>query len=243
MPVHGSFAQYEETEGQDPFTKQNSKMLKVFLQYGPIKARIGSMVAYQGDAQFEHAGSGGASKWLKKKMTGEGAPLMDIAGTGEVFLADLAQEIEILYLQDDKISVNGTSLLAFSASMSYDIERVGGGGGMGSAMAGGFYNTTITGTGYVAILSEGNPIAFEVSKGDVFADPQAVVCWTSGVSMSVKADVNLKTLIGKSSGETFQLGFTGQGHVLVQPSEGRAVGTGQQGGGGGGGGVLGQLGG
>ena len=240
--IHGSFAQYEETTGADPFTKQNSKLLKVFLQYGPIKARLGSMVAYQGEAKFTAASSGGAAKWLKKAVTGEGAPLMDIEGTGEVFLADMAQEIEIIYLENDTISVNGTNVLAFSSSIDWDINRVSGGGG---AMAGGWYNMTLTGTGYVAVISEGNPIAFKVEDGNVFADPQAVVLWTSGVNMSVKSDVNLKTLIGKGSGETFQLAFNGTGHVLIQPSEGRAIGTGQQGGaqGGGAGGLLGQLGG
>jgi uncharacterized protein (AIM24 family) len=32
-----------------------------------------------------------------------------------------------------------------------------------------------------------------------------------------------KSLIGMGSGESFQLGFSGQGWVLVQPSEGRPV--------------------
>ena len=239
--IHGSFAQYEETTGADPFTKQNGKLLKVFLQYGPIKARLGSMVAYQGEAKFERASSGGASKWLKKAVTGEGAPLMDISGTGEVFLADLAQEIEILYLDNDWISVNGANVLAFSGSIEWDINRISSGGGAGM-MAGGFYNMTLKGTGYVAVLTDGNPIAFEVEKGDVYADAQAVVLWTSGVNMQVKADVNLKTLMGRGSGETIQLAFDGSGHVLVQPSEGRAIGTGNQGGGSGGGGLLGNLG-
>ena len=236
--IHGSFAQYEETTGADPFTKQNSKLLKVFLQYGPIKARLGSMVAYQGEAKFASASSGGASKWIKKAVSGEGAPLMDIEGTGEVFLADMAQEIEILYLDNDKISVNGKNVLAFSSSIEWDIQRVGGAG----AMAGGFSNMTLQGTGYAAVITDGPPIAFEVEKGDVSADPQAVVLWTAGVQMSVKSDVNLKTFIGKGSGETFQLAFHGQGHVLIQPSEGRAVGTGQSGGASGGGGLLGNLG-
>ena len=74
--IHGDFTSIQETQQQDPFTLQNKKLLKVFLHYGPIKARQGSMVAYQGDATFEHQGSGGASKWLKQKMTGEGGPLM-----------------------------------------------------------------------------------------------------------------------------------------------------------------------
>jgi uncharacterized protein (AIM24 family) len=41
------------------------------------------------------------------------------------------------------------------------------------------------------------------------------------VSTSLRADVQAKTLIGLGSGESFQLGFSGSGWVLVQPSEGR----------------------
>lgn len=234
--IHGNFAQYTETTGQDPFTKQNSKMLKVFLQYGPIKARLGSMVAYQGDATFSHAGSGGASKWIKKAVTGEGAPLMDVSGSGEVFLADQAQDIEIFYLDNDKISVNGSNVLAFSASIEWDIERVG--SGTSGMMAGGLFNMALHGTGYVAVLSDGPPISFDVAQGQTFADAQAVVLWTSGVNMSIKSDINLKSLIGKGSGETIQMAFTGEGYVMVQPSEGRVQGTQSSGGGG----ILGNLG-
>jgi len=237
--IHGNFAQYDETTGQDPFTKQNSKMLKVFLQYGPIKARAGSMVAYQGDARFTKASSGGAAKWLKKAATGEGTPLMDVEGTGEVFLADMAQNIEILYLDDDWVSVNGANVLAFSASIAWDIQRVGSGGA--GMMAGGLYNMTLKGTGYVAVLTDGVPIAFDVAAGQTFADAQSVVLWTSGVTMSIKTDVSMKTFIGQGSGESIQMAFSGQGHVLVQPSEGNAAGTGSSGGSSGGGGLLGSI--
>jgi uncharacterized protein (AIM24 family) len=223
--------QYQELDTQDAFSLQNKKMLKVLLQYGPIKARLGSMVAYQGDAQFQHAGSGGVAKFLKSKATGEGVTVADITGTGEVFLANLASEIEIMYLQDDALSVNGSSILAFSASIDYDIERISGGGGgglgsLGGMVAGGLYNVSLRGTGYVAITSEGQPLVFDVAKGQVFADPNAVICWSHGVSMDIKADVNLKTLIGKGSGETFQLAFGGQGFVMIQPSEGVVLGAG-----------------
>ena len=89
MPIHGSlFQEYAETTGQDPFTNQNKKMLKVAMQYGPVMARTGSMVAYQGDVKFTNSGSGGMSKLLKSKMTGEGVDMMTCEGTGELFLAD-----------------------------------------------------------------------------------------------------------------------------------------------------------
>ena len=39
-------------------------MLKVELN-GEIMARTGSMVAYQGQVQFQALGSGGVGKWLK----------------------------------------------------------------------------------------------------------------------------------------------------------------------------------
>jgi hypothetical protein len=45
------------------------------------------------------------------------------------------------------------------------------------------------------------------------------------VTTNLKSDVQAKSLIGMSSGESFQLGFSGQGWVLVQPSEGRIVPT------------------
>jgi hypothetical protein len=44
-----------------------------------------------------------------------------------------------------------------------------------------------------------------------------------GVETSLRTDVQAKSLIGLGSGESIQLGFSGQGWVLVQPSEGRAV--------------------
>jgi len=223
VTIHADFTEFNETQAQDPFTLQNKKLLKVFLQYGPIQAARGSMVAYQGDAQFEHQGAGGMQKWLKQKVSGEGQSLMSIHGTGEVFLADAAKDIQVMYLENDAISVNGSSILAFSASINSDIHMVGGAG----MMAGGMWNVALTGTGYVAVTSAGPPIVLDVASAQTFADPNAVVMWTSGVSMGIKSDVNLKTFIGKGSGETFQMSFGGQGWVMVQPSETPTAGGGQ----------------
>ena len=88
-----TLAQYNETKSQDSFALQNSKLLKVRLDQVTVQAKLGSMVAYQGEVGFEHAGSGGMSKMLKKAVTGEGQALMKVTGTGEVFLADAAQDI------------------------------------------------------------------------------------------------------------------------------------------------------
>jgi uncharacterized protein (AIM24 family) len=43
------------------------------------------------------------------------------------------------------------------------------------------------------------------------------------VKTSVKTDVSLKTFIGRGSGESVQMAFSGNGWVLIQPSEGRVT--------------------
>src|SRR3954453_2840666 len=232
-----TLAQYNETQSSDGFTLQNSKLLKVSLKDNTIQAKLGSMVAYQGDVTFEHAGSGGMSRMLKKAVTGEGVKLMKVTGTGEVFLADTAQDIHLVYLEGEKITVNGPNLLAFDADIEWDIERVQGASGM---MGGGLFNTALKGTGWVAILSDGPPVLLNVASAPTFADAQAAITWSQGVSTSIRTDFKaFKNLTGRGSGETIQMAFAGDGWVLVQPSEGRL--EGQVGGGGGGGGVLGNL--
>jgi uncharacterized protein (AIM24 family) len=97
---------------------------------------------------------------------------------------------------------------------------------------------SLQGTGWVAILSDGPPVLLNVAAAPTFADAQAAITWSSGVSTGIKTDVNLKTLIGRGSGESVQMSFSGQGWVLVQPSEGRIQMAGQSSGGGGLGGLL-----
>lgn len=230
-----TLAQFNETQSTDAFALQNSKLLKVRLDQVTIQSKLGAMVAYQGDVTFEHAGSGGMGRMLKKAVTGEGQSLMKITGTGEVFLADTAQDIHLIYLEDDFITVNGRNLLAFDAGIEWDIKKVQ--GGTSAMLAGGLYNTELKGTGWVAIVSDGPPLLLNVAQAPTFADAQAAITWSSGVTTAIRTDVKMKNLIGRGSGESIQVAFSGQGWALIQPSEGRVVPAA----GGGTGGVLGNV--
>ena len=232
-----TLAQFNETESKDAFSLQNSKLLKVELNQVTIQAKLGSMVAYQGDVTFEHAGAGGLGRMLKKAVSGEGTQLMKMTGTGEVFLADQAQDIHLIQLENDYITCNGANVLAFDAGIDWDIKKVEGASGL---MAGGLFNMALTGSGWVAIISDGPPVLLNTGDAPTFADPAAAITWSSSVSTNIKTDVKLKNFIGRGSGESIQMGFQGAGWVLVQPSEGRIVPT--AGGSGGGGGLLGNLG-
>ena len=235
--MQSTLGEFQETQSEQAFALQNSKLLKVSLRQITIQAKAGAMVAYQGDVSFEHAGSGGMSRMLKKAVSGEGTTLMKMSGTGEVFLADTAQDIHLLYLENDAITVNGRNLLAFDSGIDWDIKRVEGASGM---MGGGLFNTALQGTGWVAIVSDGPPVLLNTGDAPTFADPQAAITWASSLQTGIKTDIKMKNLIGRGSGESVQMSFAGSGWVLVQPSEGRVM---PVGGGGGGGGLLSNLGG
>ena len=209
---------YGEVETGETFTVQNPRLLKVELSQKSVMARNGSMVAYQGDVQFEHKG-GGIGRFLKKAATGEGLRLMQASGTGELFLAEQAMLIHVLHLGDESLTVNGSNILAFEDGIDWDVTRVK--GGTAGMLAGGLFNIHLRGTGNVALLSDGEPVRLDVTEAPTFGDPQAAIAWSGGVQTSLKTDVQAKSLVGLGSGESFQLGFSGQGWVLIQPSEGR----------------------
>lgn len=206
-----------ESTSDDRFALQNSKMLRVALD-GDVMARQGAMVAYQGEVDFAYQGAGGMGRFLKKTLTGEGMPLMKVSGRGDVFFADDAMEIHLVRLEGDALTVNGRNVLAFDSTLAWDIKRVEG----ASVMAGGVFNTTFTGTGTVAVTSHGTPVVLNVDA-PTYADIQSAIAWSTSLSTSVRRTAGAGALIGRGSGEAFQLAFSGQGFVLVQASEGRVV--------------------
>jgi uncharacterized protein (AIM24 family) len=230
----------EKESNQPGLRLQNSKMLKIELN-GECMARTGSMVAYQGQIQFQALGSGGIGKFLKQKLTGEGVPLMKMSGRGDVFLADMASDVHIVDLeQGDALSINGSSVLAFDSTLQYDIKMVQ---GMGMLSAAGMFNCVFTGQGRIAVTTKGTPVVLNVDQ-PTYVDPQAAVCWSASLQTGYHRaeQLGLGTLLGRRTGEAFTMSFAGHGFVIVQPSEeppvqgaGGTAGNQQQGG------VLGNL--
>jgi hypothetical protein len=80
----------EAQAAQPGMALQNSKLPKIALD-GHVMARQGAMVAYQGQIEFQAMGSGGIGRFIQQKLTGEGIPLMQATGRGDLFLADRAR--------------------------------------------------------------------------------------------------------------------------------------------------------
>lgn len=234
----------KEVDVPDAFILQNKKLLKVNMAAagGQVLTKAGAMIAYQGQMTFSRKG-GGAAKWVKKAISGEQFTLMEVTGQGDLFLADQANDIQLIYMNNEALGVESLNLLAFTPSITWDIAMIKGGAGM---MAGGLFNVQLQGTGYLALISKGEPMALAVTPDQpTYTDPNATIAWSYGLEPSVHTDANLsslKSIFGSmTSGETFQLAFQGQGYVIVQPSEVAPTTSfaGQQGGGGSAGGALG----
>lgn len=207
---------FAEVQSNERVTKQNSRLLKVLLG-NDVLAKQGSMVAFQGQIDFDYEGSG-AAKFIKKAVSGEGVQLMRCTGQGELFLADSGYQVHIIHLAGAGITVNGRSVLAFEPSLNWDIERIKGAG----MMAGGLFNTRLEGHGWVAITTDGDPVVLRTNQ-PTFADTDAAVAWSSSLTTSLNRTVKAQALIGRGSGEAVQLTFQGDGIVIVQPSEGGTV--------------------
>lgn len=212
-----------EVQGAQRFGLQNDQMLRVAL--GPdVLAVKGTMVAFQGQVTFQHEGSGSMGKLMKKMLSSDDVPLMRVTGQGEVFFANEAGYVFLLELEGDAISVNGHNLLAFDAALSWDINRVKGAG----MMAGGLFNTTVSGAGTVAMCTVGKPVVLDCSQQPTYVDVQSCVAWSANLTPNVVSSMNMRSMLRGGSGEAFQYAFHGPGFVVVQPSEWRAS---QQGGG------------
>jgi len=209
----------EDPNENDFFELEKPAMLEVNLKNQKIMAKAGSMVAYIGNIDFKREGllSKGLGGLLKKAISGEGTSLMHAAGTGKLYLADEGKKVKIIKLQNESVFVNGNDVLALEDSIKNEIKMLKSVAGM---MSGGLFQVKLSGSGYIAITTHGEPILLRVSDNQpVYTDPNATVAWSENLSPNIKTNLTFGSFIGRGSGESFQLEFFGEGWVLVQPYE------------------------
>ena len=224
QPMNNSGITFQVNQ-YDPNDEANGKELFCIAQgNGNFFAKKGSMVAYQGQFKFSkrllgtNDGNivGQVLNHIGRKVTGENLEIMEVSGSGKVYLADQASHVSIIPLQHgESICVESEDLLAFTKSCHYGVCCVP----MGTLSQKGLFTSKLTGQGndaQVAIKSNGNPLILETPCS---VDPDALVAWT-GPSPIFGVDVNLKTLIGQTSGESYRFDFRQPGYiVIVQPYE------------------------
>lgn len=218
-----SLKEFVQTTQQDDYVNEffeleTERVLEVNLD-GEVWSKMGAMISYIGDIKFERERvlEHGLSKMFKKALTGEGTQLMKAKGKGRLYLADQGKKVTIFDLQDESLCVNGNDLLAFEPTINWDIHLMR---KMAGIMSGGLFNVTLQGRGKVAITTHFEPLTLLVKPGEtVYTDPHATVAWSGNLTPEFKTDISFRTFIGRGSGESIQMAFSGEGFVIIQPYE------------------------
>ena len=198
----------------------DKKVVHVDLVGDVVRAASGSMVAYTGNVDFKNAGMGGGGGLraaLKQRIAGESLSLMECQGHGRVTCAQAAQDVTVVDLGGQTLTVESEHILAVTSGLRLDVTFAG---LQGITSGQGLATTTVSGQGQVALTSDGPMIGLTVSPGQpVVVDPDAYVASHGQLSMNLVSGVSWKSLVGEGSGEPFSLRFEGQGAVYVQPAE------------------------
>ncbi|MEU0858033.1 AIM24 family protein [Streptomyces griseofuscus] len=211
------------------FREINSKMVEATVLPGQrLFSQRGAMLAYKGDVSFTpsiQGGQGGVMSMLGRRVSGEATPLMTVEGSGTVFFGHGGHHIHVIHLTGDTLYVEADRLLAFEGTLRQGTMFMGSQGGVmglvrGQVTGQGLFTTTLQGQGGVAVMAHGGVFELPISPDrPVHVDPQAYVAHHGDVRNRLSTALGWREMVGRGSGEAFQLELSGSGTVYVQASE------------------------
>ncbi|REF01104.1 AIM24 family protein [Thermomonospora umbrina] len=210
------------------FSPINHKMIQAPVGPGQeLYSKRGAMLAYVGRVRFEPTATAGAGigGMIGRAVAGESAPLMHVTGQGSAMFGHGGLHVNVVELAGDTLYVEADRLLVYDASLQAGTMFMGEQGGLSGVIRGqvtgqGLFTTTLTGHGSCAVLSHGGVVELPISPDrPVHVDPQAYVAHRGQVRNKLSTSLGLRDMVGRGSGEAFQLELSGHGLVYVQASE------------------------
>jgi uncharacterized protein (AIM24 family) len=211
------------------FTRINSKLVEARIVPGQrMFSQRGAMLAYRGAVTFTPSivgGQGGVMSMIGRRVANEATPLMTVEGDGLVMFGHGGHHIHTVDLSGETLYVEADRLLAFDGSLAQGTMFMGSQGGVMGVIRGqvtgqGLFTTTLQGKGSVAVMAHGGVFELPVTPGrPVHVDPQAYVAHRGDLRNKLATAVGWREMVGRGSGEAFQLELSGQGTVYVQASE------------------------
>lgn len=205
----------------------NEKLVEVSINNEEVFAKAGGMIAYRGKINFARtflAGQG-VQQLAMRAVTNEGYAMMTAKGSGQICYGCDGLFVTIIPVRGETLYLESDSLLCFDPRLTAGTMFIGNQGGVqgiirGAVSGQGLFCTTLQGNGEAVLLSDGNAIPIPVTPNDpVFVDPDAYLAHVGNLNSNIVTDVNWKTFIGQTSGESYQVKFSGQGTVYIQASE------------------------
>ncbi|MEU3771618.1 AIM24 family protein [Streptomyces sp. NPDC032472] len=212
-----------------PFREINSKMVEAQVVPGQtLYSQRGAMLAYRGDVSFTPSlagGQGGVLGMIGRRVANEQTPLMTVEGSGTVMFGHGGHHVQVINLTGETLYVEADRLLAFDGTLQQGTMFMGSQGGVmgmvrGQVTGQGLFTTTLKGHGSVAVMAHGGVIQLPITPNrPVHVDPQAYVAHFGDVRNKLSTALGWRDMVGRGSGEAFQLELSGQGAVFVQASE------------------------
>ncbi|MCM1968121.1 AIM24 family protein [Streptomyces sp. ZAF1911] len=217
--MQSSLFAHAEAQTQERYAVQNPQLLRVSLSGSDdVLARKGAMVAYQGIIDFDGEYQSTTQRNARAR-TGEGLDLMRCSGQGTVYLANLAQYVHVVDVDQDGLTVDSSYVLALDSTLHTEAIAVDSQYGISGS---GKYQLNITGRGKVALMTSGQPLMMQVTPDKyVNADADAIVAWSTSLRVQMQAQTHSTGVWRRrgNTGEGWELSFLGTGFALVQPSE------------------------
>ncbi|MHB9858986.1 AIM24 family protein [Streptomyces sp. YIM S03343] len=211
------------------FRELNSKMVEATVMRGQqLFSQRGAMLAYKGEVSFTpnmQGGQGGIMSMIGRRVAGEATPLMTVEGSGTVFFGHGGHHVQVINLAGDTLYVEADRLLAFEGTLRQGTMFMGSQGGVmgmvrGQVTGQGLFTTTLQGHGAVAVMAHGGVFELPITpQRPVHVDPQAYVAHHGDVRNKLSTALGWRDMVGRGSGEAFQLELSGNGTVYVQASE------------------------
>ena len=212
-----------------PFRLLNSRMVEAQVIPGQrLFSQRGAMLAYKGEVSFTpniQGGQGGVMSMIGRRVANEDTPLMTVEGSGSVLFGHGGHHVQVINLAGDTLYVEADRLLAFEGTLQQGTMFMGSQGGVmgmvrGQVTGQGLFTTTLKGHGSVAVMAHGGVFEIPITpQRPVHVDPQAYVAHHGDVRNKLSTALGWRDMVGRGSGEAFQLELSGNGTVYVQASE------------------------
>lgn len=199
--------------------KETLKFLKAEFDNSAVRYESGGMYYMQGNLDLE-ANMPTAGGFLKSMVTRESVVKPVIRGSGTVWFEPSFGNFTIMDLKNEEWILDKG--VYFASEMGIEIGSFTNKSISGLFSGEGFFQTKVSGSGKVVILSNGPLETIELNNGKLVVDGSFAVARQASVQLTVsKAN---KGIFGSMiSGEGIVNTFTGTGKVLIAPAANKYI--------------------
>ena len=188
--------------GSDRFLLIDPHLLEIIISEQLI-CRSGTISSYTGNLEF-------AAFALAQA---EQLPLIQVTGSGILFVADRRKEIFLISLNNEVLYVESNHLLVAQASLKIEPQFFQ----SKSPSTNRFAVMKISGRGTLALTCRTKPLTVNVHRGLPANIPaQAVIAWSGNLGAEILDDPDLRKVMMASDDDSLFLRFQGTGDVVVE---------------------------